>query len=364
MMRALVLILIAVAAASAHAAETSARDRWLARQIERSESSNTSEAAVLAVIWKHEQCEYDKACEAGVDSSGFAVRARKLAHKQPHLLALLANTGHADGRDEDLLLRWREIANADPQNVYPLAHVAGFQWQLGQTAAALETLSSALERPDVDDYYTAMYLTVKRALDPDPPALDEIESCWNAGETSDTAPTAAAREISTINSLLGDVGFGSLSDLFALCKAGNAPLGEERRALCSAFGKRLSMKASTLLIRNIGLVFRRSATTDTEEQALFTQAQHDNSDAVERGVWWLEPDSSVRELAYRVWFEAFATGGEIAGARALLAKYGDPPRTREEREARSQKRITEGQACYAKRREAASRDTIPTQPSP
>jgi hypothetical protein len=322
---------------------------WLAAQVHSAQHSDTDAAPVLAVVWQWQQCAHDPACEDRVANSAASTRAHEHASGNPALLALLAGAENPASDASRRIERWRELADQDARNSYPLMVLAGIQWQRNEPVLALEVLKRAIAKVGFDDYFSAMFAPVKRSLDAHPPSLAELAPCALAGEDAPAELDATQRSLAAAGDLLGGISFPQVVGVLAMCKTTAAPADRERRALCDELGAKIDARASTLLSQNIGLALRRSSTSDTQLQARYTRRQSDNLDDLQQSLWWFESARSpVRREATLLWLKEFVHAGELASAAALRKKYGDPPESREERTARWQKLLAERQACYAR----------------
>lgn len=357
-----IALLLSLVATSAAIKDSDPYHAWLLRQIAQSEAqSKDPAAAAMSVVWRHELCAGDTACDERVAASAETSRAYALAGQHAALLTLLANADALTSDSARLLRRMSDIANADTTNSYPLAIVAAIHWKRAEHEAAHTALIEAAAKPAFDDYYTSNSAAAMHLIEAHPPAASELAPCIDSDDETIDGPDPRGRVMAATFSLMGSVGFSKLGDLVAMCKAaGNGAGAHDMREACDHLGATMDAKAGTLLSRNMGVALRRVSTSNELRKAEFIRQLSDNSERVQRGMWWTQKQSPVRVQAESIWMDAFNKGGEIAAAAALERTYGPPPELRAEREAREQRNMTDGIACYARLKAArAARARVP-----
>jgi hypothetical protein len=348
----LIALLLLAFAVTANAADdngdANAYRSWLISQAQGARHSGTDAGAVIAIVWQHQQCERDAACNVRVTESDAAKLAHARTRRNPAMLALLAGAEDSALDSQRRADRWHELADLDVGNSYPLMALAGIHWQHNERSLALAALKQSIARPRFDDYYSAMFASVKQFLDEHPPSAAQLAPCALAGKGAPADMDATERSLAAIDDLFGEIAFTRLTDILGACKTTADPADYERRKLCGVLGAKMDALATTWLSQNVGLALRRFSTEDVDLQARYTRQQHDNLDDLQRSLWWFESaQSPVRREATTLWLKEFARAGELAGAAALRERYGDPPESREKREAHWQKRLAEGRACYS-----------------
>ena len=323
---------------------------WLAARVRSIDAQDTPRGAAVAAALRQHLCGDDTQCFS--DADWHALDQRAVQSEDPSVLMLATNVAEHRASETDAAGRWAQIGTLDRDNAYPLIRKAGADWHAGRKDESLETLRTALERPNDDDRFSNTFALMKPVIDAAPPSLAELHPCSLTDDDADAAKASTAElRGSALFEIAADVGFSPhLTDIVAMCRD-IAPQETARIDSCQALGEHLAKHSTSQLGRSVGFALKRISARDSGQQQAFAEQQRRDEDELHRKLWLVvrAPRSPQRAEATEYWLDQIARSNEIAAADALIARYGEPPpESREDRERFSDLQMQHGQACYAR----------------